>query len=88
MANYCICWNNYNFIFIDFETNTKLALDLANKIRDNEIEVGYKTTIIAINVDYLSSNINKTIQSGVDKYLSKPFEVEELINMLKIYFSN
>ena len=83
-----LSYNNYNFIFIDFEDDTKLALDLVKNIKENEIALGYKTTIIAINVDYLSNNINKAIQSGVDEYLSKPFELGRLINKLKIYYTN
>jgi hypothetical protein len=62
-------------------------INYVKKIRDYETGLGFRTIIIAINVEKLSDNLNNAIAYGIDEYVYIPFELSNLVTKLKIHFS-
>lgn len=58
------------------------GFECTSKIRKIESEQGYRTPIIALTARSLQKDCDACLAAGMDAYMSKPFEPEELRKML------
>ena len=75
--------NKYNLILSDYLMPGMSGLDLFSKVRRLE---GYEDTPFFIISARTDQDIRqKCIQAGISGFLNKPFEIEELIKLIRIY---
>lgn len=76
--------NEYDVIFMDLQMPEMDGLEATRKIR--EMQKGKKhTPIIALTANAMQGDQKKCLDSGMDDYLSKPFEVKDIENLLDKY---
>jgi CheY-like chemotaxis protein len=77
-------WHQQSFdaIFMDVEMPEMDGLTATGRIRDLEAELGRHTPIIALTAHALSGAREKCLAAGMDGYVSKPLEPEELFAVL------
>jgi two-component system, sensor histidine kinase and response regulator len=68
----------YDLILMDCQMPIMDGFDATRKIR----EMGDKTTIIALTANALSSDREKCLNAGMNDYLAKPYNREQLISIL------
>lgn len=73
--------NNYNVILMDVQMpimNGYEATRQIRKLNDNKSGI----PIIAMTANVMKQEIDKCFESGMDEYISKPFETSDLINKI------
>lgn len=75
--------NDYAFVFMDIQMPEMDGYEATRIIRDLESENGKHTLIIALTASALDDAREKCLNAGMDEYLAKPIEKEELIRVLK-----
>lgn len=73
---------NYDTILMDIQMPIMDGITATKKIRELESTSEVRIPIIAITANALSGDKDTCIAAGADEYLSKPFQVEDLINKL------
>ncbi|MCP4178924.1 MAG: response regulator [bacterium] len=73
----------YDIILMDIRMPVMDGFLATKKIREIETGTGSKIPIVAVTANALSGDREKCIKAGMDDYLSKPFQVQELINIMK-----
>lgn len=68
---YCLILTDCNMPVMD-------GLELASRIRDIERDLGGHVPIVAISANTVAQDIEACLDSGMDAYLSKPIQLEEL----------
>ncbi len=74
--------NTYDAILMDIQMPKMNGIEAATKIRNLEQE-GKHTPIIALTAYSLPGDREKFIRLGMDEYVSKPIQMEELFNVLE-----
>ena len=77
----------YDLILMDIRLPGMDGIKTTEKLRETEIGSGVRTPIIAITANALEGDREKCISAGMDDYISKPFQIEELIKLLKKHLS-
>jgi signal transduction histidine kinase len=83
----------YDIIFMDCQMPIMDGYETSRKIREKEQKklLGYseipRIPIIAITAHALSEDKEKCLASGMDDYLSKPFKMSQVIDILKKWLS-
>tara|TARA_R110002110_G_scaffold415719_1_gene654165 strand:+ start:1235 stop:3085 length:1851 start_codon:yes stop_codon:yes gene_type:complete len=81
--------NKYDLIFMDYHMPVLDGIETTKIIRDKEFERGIKKEspgyipIIALTANAFDSDKAKCLEAGMDDFLAKPFQVEDLNTMLK-----
>lgn len=78
--------NSYNVILMDIQMpimNGYEATRQIRKLKDNKSGV----PIIAMTANVMKQEIDKCFESGMDEYISKPFETSDLINKINTLVS-
>ena len=57
------------------------GMDATAAIREREAQTGDHVPIIALTADVMRADRDKCIEAGMDGYLSKPIEAEELFKL-------
>ena len=72
-------------IFLDINMPVMDGLTALKHIRDYEIKTQKHTPIIALTANAINGDKEKYINEGMDNYLSKPLEKNQLIAILNLY---
>lgn len=70
-----------SLILMDIQLPDMNGNDVARQLRDKN----YKKPIIAISADVAKEDINKSLNMGINEYISKPIDFEQLFNIIKKY---
>ena len=74
---------NYDLILMDIQMPVMSGLVAAEKIRALEITTNSHVPIIAITANAMIGDKEKCLSSGIDDYISKPFQPAALIEKIK-----
>lgn len=72
----------FDLVLLDLYMPEIDGFDVIAHIR-NDCELNRQTTVVALTADFDSSTEAKALQSGMDGFLSKPFEIRKLSDTLK-----
>ena len=76
--------SKYDIILMDIQMPVMDGIQATKKIRETEMEKRIvPTPIIAITANALAGDREHCLASGMDEYISKPFQVEVLVNKMK-----
>jgi two-component system, NarL family, sensor histidine kinase BarA len=75
----------FDLIFLDINMPVMDGLTALKLIREYEKEIQRYTPIIALTANTINGDREKYIDEGMDNYLSKPFERNQLIDILNLY---
>ena len=75
--------NDYDIILMDIVMPVQNGYEATKKIRELEATKGGHTVIIGLTSQVYNSEEEKCIAIGMDKFLSKPFDVEMFKRTLK-----
>lgn len=73
---------NFDFVLMDIGLPVMDGISAARKIRKNEKETGFRTSIIALTAHVDEETVRKCIDSGIDFHLSKPIDENLLFEIL------
>ncbi len=75
--------NEYDIILMDVKMPVMDGITATKKIRELELDKDYYTPIIAITANALTGDKEKCITAGMDEYISKPFQIEDLLEKIE-----
>lgn len=75
--------SKYDIILMDIQMPVMNGYVTTKKIREIETSINTHTPIIAITANALLGDREECIASGMDDYISKPFQIEVLIQKMK-----
>ncbi len=75
--------SKYDIILLDIQMPVMDGFVLTKKIREVEYSTGTHTPIIAITANALQGDRDVCLASGMDDYISKPFQMELLIEKME-----
>jgi len=78
--------DNYNLVLMDCQMPGMDGYIATGKIRDTETE-GQRLPIIALTANAMAGDADKCFSAGMDDYLAKPFEIEDLSDKLNKWLS-
>ena len=73
----------FNAVLMDIEMPVMNGYQTAAAIRRKELPSDARTPIIALTAHVLEGNNHQWTEAGMDAYLTKPFDIEQLISMLE-----
>lgn len=76
---------NYKLILMDWQMPEMDGLTATRIIREKESQSGTHIPIIALTANAMQGDRNTCLQAGMDDYLSKPFKLEDLHDVIKKY---
>ena len=77
----------YDMIFMDIQMPIMSGLEATKKIIEYEDEYKIEhTPIVALTANVIESDKKKYLSSGMDRYLKKPIDLEELVSVIEEYF--
>jgi signal transduction histidine kinase/CheY-like chemotaxis protein len=78
---------HYDMIFMDIQMPIMSGLEATKKIIEYEEENSLEhIPIVALTANVIESDKKKYLDSGMDRYLKKPINVEELVAVIEEYF--
>ncbi|MFL0248055.1 PAS domain-containing hybrid sensor histidine kinase/response regulator [Candidatus Clostridium stratigraminis] len=78
--------NQYDVILMDDQMPEMNGVEVTGIIRNKEIETGEHVPIIALTAHAIFGDKEKYLSSGMDEYIAKPFQIEELYSVIeKVY---
>ena len=72
----------YDIVFMDLQMPVMDGIEASNRIRQWE-NGGLHTFIVALTASYLPEQGHVLFEAGIDNYVSKPFEMEQVQRLLK-----
>src|SRR5437867_5258714 len=72
----------YDVVFMDLQMPDMDGIETSRRIREWE-NGGQHTFIVALTASYLPEKGNILFEAGIDNYISKPFELEHIQQLLK-----
>ncbi|MEZ5014233.1 MAG: response regulator [Chitinophagales bacterium] len=76
---------NYDLILMDVQMPVMDGYEAARTIRKMDPEEKRKTPIVAMTASVIKSEVDKCFESGMDDFISKPFETEDLVQKISKY---
>ena len=73
----------YDLILMDIQMPIMDGIKATQKIREIEQSTGAHTPIIAVTANAFPEDKERCLASGADDYISKPFQPEELLQMIR-----
>ena len=77
--------HTYDVVFMDLQMPYLDGIESSRRIRQWE-NGGRHTFIVALTASYLPENGHVLFEAGIDNYISKPFEIEQVQRLLKYGF--
>ena len=79
--------NKYDMIFMDIQMPVMSGVEATKEILKYEKSNNIKhTPIVALTANVIESDKEKYLAAGMDRYLKKPIDVEELVVIIEEYF--
>ncbi len=79
--------NSYNIIFMDIQMPIMCGVEATKNILEYEKKNNQKhTPIVALTANVITGDRERYLASGMDKYLKKPIDINELTAILEEYF--
>ncbi len=79
--------NSFDIIFMDIQMPVLSGVEATKEILKYEKSNNLKhTPIVALTANVIESDKEKYLASGMDKYLKKPIDIEELVVIIEEYF--
>ncbi len=75
--------NSFDIIISDIAMPDEDGYSLVNKIRQYETKQKQKNIVIALTAYAGSENVNKAIDAGFDAHLAKPFDISQLVQIIR-----
>ncbi|HEX5943256.1 MAG TPA: response regulator [Anaerolineales bacterium] len=75
----------YDVVFMDLQMPVMDGIEASRRIREWE-NGGQHTFLVALTASYLPENGHVLFEAGIDNYISKPFEMEQVQRLLKYGF--
>ncbi|HEX9331863.1 MAG TPA: response regulator [Anaerolineales bacterium] len=75
-------FQKFDIVFMDLQMPVMDGIEASRRIRDWE-NGGQHTFIVALTAGYLPEDGHQLFEVGIDNYISKPFQMEHLLRMLK-----
>ena len=79
--------NRYDIILMDIQMPIMNGITATKKIREIEKSTNTHTPIIAITANAMLGDKETCLSAGIDDYLSKPYQMEDLISKMKSLLS-
>jgi len=79
--------SNYDIILMDIRLPVMDGTMVSKKIREIEASTSKHTPIIALTANAMIGDKEKCLSAGIDDYLSKPFQPQKLLDMLRKYIT-
>ena len=79
--------NRYDIILMDIQMPIMNGITATRKIREIEKSTNTHTPIIAITANAMLGDKETCLSAGIDDYLSKPYQMEDLISKMKSLLS-
>jgi CheY-like chemotaxis protein len=76
-------YTKYDLILMDIQMPIMDGIKATQKIREIEQSTGTHTPIIAVTANAFPEDKERCLASGADDYISKPFQPEELLQMIR-----
>ena len=80
--------NRYDLILMDVQMPEMDGLTATSEIRQLESEEGSRTPIVAMTANAMKGDRENCLNSGMDDYISKPFDPIELVEVLRRFAPN
>lgn len=77
----------FDLIFMDVQMPLLNGFDASRRIRQHEKVMGSHTPIIALTANALAGDKEKCLEAGMDDYLSKPVDANELYEKIRIFLN-
>ncbi len=77
----------FDLIFMDVQMPLLNGFDTSRRIRQHEKVMGSHTPIIALTANALAGDKEKCLEAGMDDYLSKPVDANELYEKIRIFLN-
>jgi len=74
--------NRYDLILMDIQMPIMNGITATKKIREIEKSINTHTPIIAITANAMLGDKETCLSAGIDDYLSKPYQMEDLISKM------
>ncbi len=79
----CVASGTFDVILMDMQMPRMDGLEATRRIREREAEQGRtRTPIVALTANALASDRERCIEAGMDAFLAKPFQVDEVVRMV------
>lgn len=75
----------YDMILMDIQMPVMNGIAATQKIREHEAGMDRSVPIIAITANMLDEDLEMCKEAGIDDYLSKPFEIERMLEVIGRY---
>jgi signal transduction histidine kinase/ActR/RegA family two-component response regulator len=75
----------YDIILMDLQMPVMNGIEATIAIRNNAINLNSKSAIIAFTANANEGEIKKCIDAGMDDYITKPFELKDLVSKIQLY---
>lgn len=79
--------SKYDVILMDIQMPLMDGIVATKKIREIEASTNSHTPIIAITANAMLGDRETCLSAGMDDYISKPFQIEELVQKIKVLLS-
>ncbi len=76
--------NSYDLILMDLMMPEMDGLEATINIRNIEKSQNIHTPIIGLTANTYDSDRERCLESGMDEYMAKPFDLEIFLNILKV----
>ncbi len=75
--------SNYDLILMDIQMQEMDGITATRKIREIEESTNSHVPIIAVTANALLGDRETCLSAGMDEYISKPFQIEELLEKMQ-----
>jgi excisionase family DNA binding protein len=75
--------NDFDIVLVDITMPTIDGIGVVTRIREHEARYGGHTPVIALTANALQGAREEYLQAGMDEYISKPFNRQELISTMQ-----
>ncbi len=76
--------SKYDVILMDVQMPVMDGIVATKKIREIEVSTNSHTPIIAITANAMLGDRGTCLSAGMDDYISKPFQIEDLVHKIKV----
>jgi|ADurb_Oil_02_Slu_FD_contig_21_2373424_length_550_multi_3_in_0_out_0_1 CheY-like chemotaxis protein len=76
--------NKYDLVLMDVMMPGMDGIETTQRIREIEVESGNRTFIFGLSANTMDSDRKRCLESGMDEYLVKPFNVDDFLRAIEL----